>query len=580
MSPVIARRPVPLRHEEQLMREGLHPVLARLAASRGISSRSELDDALGGLLSPSLMLGMDTAARRLADAVERRERVLIVADYDCDGATACAVGLRALQALHFADGRAAEVRYLVPDRFRYGYGLTPEIVELAAQQQPQIIVTVDNGIASTEGVAAANALGIEVIVTDHHLPGAQLPAAAAIVNPNQPGCTFPSKAIAGVGVMFYLMLALRAELRQRGAFAEGMEPNLAELLDLVALGTVADVVPLDRNNRVLVAQGLKRMRAGRLQPGLRALFAVAGRDPRRAAGFDLGFMLGPRINAAGRLTDMSLGIECLVTGDYGRALEIARSLDDLNRERRSIEGGMREQAERMLASLDVGESYSLSLFDPSWHQGVVGILAGRVKERWHRPTLAFARSGEVGSGELKGSGRSIPGLHLRDALDLVAKREPGVLLRFGGHAAAAGVTLKESDYARFAAAFEQAVRDMLPPEALAQRLDTDGSLEASYLDLRMARMLEEQIWGQGFPQPLFCDEFTVVSQRIVGESHTKLKLKRAERALEAMLFNSLEPLPAAVRAVYRVGVNEFNGAQMLQLVIEHWEPLGSEKPRP
>jgi len=576
VKPVIASRPVPLRREEDLRREGLHPVLARLAAARGIVTRSELDDALVNLLPPDLMLGMDGAARRLADAIERRERVLIVADYDCDGATACAVGLRALRALRFQDGRAADARYLVPDRFRYGYGLTPEIVQLAAQQQPHIIVTVDNGIASTDGVAAANALGIAVIVTDHHLPGADLPAAAAIVNPNQPGCRFPSKAIAGVGVMFYLMLALRAELRRRGAFGADTGPNLANLLDLVALGTVADVVPLDRNNRVLVGQGLKRMRTGRLQPGLRALFAVCGRDPRRAAGFDLGFLLGPRINAAGRLTDMSLGIECLVTEDYGRALEIARSLDDLNRERRVIEGDMREQAERMLAALDVGESCSLSLYDPSWHQGVVGILAGRVKERWHRPTIAFARSGtgteNKGEGELKGSGRSIPGLHLRDALDLVAKREPDLLLRFGGHAAAAGLTLKERDYQRFASAFEQAVHDMLPADALARRVDTDGSLESSYMELGMARMLEEQIWGQGFPQPLFCDEFSVISQRIVGTAHLKLKLRRAERVLEAMLFNSLEPLPAAIRAAYRVGVNEFNGTQMLQLVIEHWEP--------
>jgi single-stranded-DNA-specific exonuclease len=579
VKPVIAMRPVPLRSEENLRREGLHPVLARLAAARGIDARSELDDALGSLLSPALLLGMDKAAQRLADAIEHRERVLIVADYDCDGATACAVGLRALRTLRFQDGRAADVRYLVPDRFRYGYGLTPEIVQLAATQQPRVIVTVDNGIASTDGVAAANALGIEVIVTDHHLPGAQLPAAAAIVNPNQPGCAFPSKAIAGVGVMFYLMLSLRAELRKRGAFGTDSEPNLADLLDLVALGTVADVVPLDRNNRVLVGQGLKRMRTGRLQPGLRALFAVAGRDPRRAACFDLGFLLGPRINAAGRLTDMSLGIECLVTEDYGRALEIARSLDDLNRERRVIEGGMREQAERMLEGLDVGESCALSLYDPSWHQGVVGILAGRVKERWHRPTIAFARSSaDNADNELKGSGRSIPGLHLRDALDLVAKREPGLLLRFGGHAAAAGLTLKERDYERFAKAFEQAVHDMLPADALDRRLDTDGSLEPSYLDLGMARMLEEQIWGQGFPQPLFCDEFSVVSQRIVGAAHLKLKLIRAERMLEAMLFNSLEQLPAVVRAVYRVSVNEFNGAQMLQLVIEHWEPAVQAPP--
>jgi len=569
MAPTIAIRRVPLRAEDQLIREGLHPVLARLAAARGISDRDELDDALDKLLPPAALLGMDTAAQRLADAVMKKERIVIVADYDCDGATACAVGMRALRAMQ------ADVQFIVPDRFRFGYGLTPEIVKLAAEFKPDIIITVDNGIASVEGVEAANALGIEVIVTDHHLPGDRLPAAAAIVNPNQPGCTFPSKALAGVGVMFYVMLALRAELRKRGAFGESAGPNLAALLDLVALGTVADVVPLDRNNRALVSQGLKRMRAGKLQPGLQALFAVAGRDPRRAAGFDLGFLLGPRINAAGRLTDMTLGIECLITDDYGRSLEIARSLDDLNRERRTIEGDMREQAERMLATLDVGDTASLALFDPAWHQGVVGILAGRVKERWHRPVIAFARSSE-GSEEIKGSGRSIPGLHLRDALDLVAKREPDLILRFGGHAAAAGLTLRESEFTRFAAAFDRAVRDLLSPEALAHRIDTDGSLAPDYLSLNTARMLEEQIWGQGFPQPLFWDEFAVINQRVVGEKHLKLKLKRDKQVLEAMHFNSLDSLPAAVRAAYRVTTNEFNGIRSLQLVIEHWEPIQNE----
>lgn len=578
IAPTIAIRRVPLRAEDQLIREGLHPVLARLAAARGIGNRGELDDALDKLLPPAALMGMDTAAQRLADAVVKKERIVIVADYDCDGATACAVGMRALRSMQ------AEVQFIVPDRFRFGYGLTPEIVTLAAELKPDILVTVDNGIASVDGVAAANALGIEVIVTDHHLPGDTLPAAAAIVNPNQPGCAFPSKALAGVGVMFYVMLALRAELRKRGAFGESSGPNLAGLLDLVALGTVADVVPLDRNNRALVSQGLKRMRAGKLQPGLQALFAVAGRDPRRAAGFDLGFLLGPRINAAGRLTDMTLGIECLIADDYGRSLEIARSLDNLNRERRTIEGDMREQAERMLATLDVGDTASLALFDPAWHQGVVGILAGRVKERWHRPVIAFARSSEAsdaiagGAGEIKGSGRSVPGLHLRDALDLVAKREPDLILRFGGHAAAAGLTLRESEFARFAAAFDRAVRDMLSPEALAHRIDTDGSLAPDYLSLNTARMLEEQIWGQGFPQPLFWDEFTVTNQRVVGEKHLKLKLKRDKQVVEAMHFNSLESLPNAVRAAYRVTTNEFNGIRSLQLVIEHWEPIQNGEP--
>ena len=580
-APVLFTRPVSLRNEDKLVREGLDPLLARLAAARGITSRSELDDALDKLLPPDL-LGIARAAQLLADAIEGGQRIVIVADYDCDGATACAVGVRAMRAMQLGDGRVADVQFIVPDRFRFGYGLTPEIVQLASELQPDLIVTVDNGIASVEGVAAANALGIAVIVTDHHLPGAALPAAAAIVNPNQPGCGFPSKALAGVGVMFYTMLALRAELRRRGAFGDASGPNLSALLDLVALGTVADVVPLDRNNRILVSQGLKRMRSGKLQPGLRALFAVAGREPRRAAGFDLGFLLGPRINAAGRLTDMSLGIECLITDDYGRALDIARSLDDLNRQRRNIEGDMREQAERMLATLNIGDSNTLALFDPAWHQGVVGILAGRVKDRWFRPTIAFARASAdtdtdanamANDGELKGSGRSIPGLHLRDALDLVSKREPDVILRFGGHAAAAGLTILERDLARFAAAFETAVRDLLSPAALARRIDTDGSLASAYFNLNTARLLEQQIWGQGFPQPLFCDEFAVINQRVVGEKHLKLKLQRANKPLEAMLFNSLDQLPATVRAAYRISVNEFNGVQTLQLVIEHWEAV-------
>src|SRR3989440_2618071 len=447
----ITTRPVPLRVHDQLVREGLHPVLARVCAARGISRRGELDDALSDLIPPSDLMNAERAAALLADAITAGKRMLIVADYDCDGATACAVGVRALSAF------GAKVGYLVPNRFEFGYGLTPEIVALAARSKPELLITVDNGIASVEGVEAAGRLGIEVIVTDHHLPGPELPRAAAIVNPNQPGCAFSSKSLAGVGVMFYVMLALRAELRKRGAFSGKDEPNLGDVLDLVALGTVADVVPLDFNNRVLVAQGLRRIRAGRMQEGVRALFAVAGQDPSRASGFDLGFLLGPRLNAAGRLADMSLGIECLTTGDRRRALEIARQLDELNRARRSIEAGMQAQADELMAKLSVGESSSISLYDPSWHQGVVGILAGRVKDRHHRPTFAFA---PAGASEIRGSGRSILGLHLRDALDLVAKRDPGLVLRFGGHAAAAGLTLRPADFARFAESFEAVAREL------------------------------------------------------------------------------------------------------------------------
>src|SRR6266853_1833253 len=544
----ITTRTVPLRVHDQLVREGLHPVLARVCAARGIIRRGELQDALSGLIPPSDLMNAERAAALLADAIAAGKRMLIVADYDCDGATACAVGMRALSAF------GANVGYLVPNRFEFGYGLTPEIVALAARSKPELLITVDNGIASVEGVDVAGRLGIEVIVTDHHLPGSALPRAVAIVNPNQPGCAFPSKSLAGVGVMFYVMLALRAELRRRGAFSAKEEPNLGDVLDLLALGTVADVVPLDFNNRVLVAQGLRRIRAGRMQEGVRALFAVAARDPTRASGFDLGFLLGPRLNAAGRLSDMSLGIECLTTDDRGRALEIARQLDDLNRERRTIEADMQAQADELMAKLSVGETSSISLYDPSWHQGVVGILAGRVKDRHHRPTFAFA---PAGAGEIRGSGRSIAGLHLRDALDLVAKREPHLLLRFGGHAAAAGLTLRPEDFARFAQSFEAVARELLSP---------------AYLDLGLAQLLDHQVWGQGFPQPLFCDEFEVLGQRVVGEKHLRLKLARAGRTVEAMRFNSLDPLPSPVRAAYRLSVNEFNGMQNLQLVIEHWEP--------
>ena len=562
----ILPRPTRVAVEERLIHEGVHPVLARLFASRGVDARRDIDSGLDALLPPEGLLGIDRAATLIADAIARNESLLIVADYDCDGATACAVGIRALRAM------GAKVDYLVPDRFKFGYGLTPEIVALAALRKPDMIITVDNGIASIEGVAAANALNISVVVTDHHLPGLALPEAAAIVNPNQPGCSFSSKAIAGVGVMFYVMLALRAELRRRGRFADGEEPVLADLLDLVALGTVADVVRLDRNNRILVSQGLKRMRAGRLKVGMKALFTVAGRLFDRAGTFDLGFAIGPRLNAAGRLEDMSLGIECLVTDDEAKALNIAQRLDELNRERRSIESGMKEQADAIIETIDVGERFSLSLYDPGWHQGVVGIVAGRLKDRHHRPVFAFARSD---GGEVRGSGRSINGLHLRDALDLVDKRAPGMLLRFGGHAAAAGVTLRESDFARFQDCLEEVVRELLSPADLSRVIETDGALETSYLSLGVAKMLEQQIWGQGFPQPMFCAEFSVRSQRIVGEKHLKLRLDAGGRTLEAMRFNSADPLPALVNAAYRISVNEYNGMQSLQLIIEDWEPAGS-----
>ncbi|MCU0803536.1 MAG: single-stranded-DNA-specific exonuclease RecJ [Burkholderiales bacterium] len=555
-------RKAPLVLEQRLVREGVHPLLSRLYAARGVGSAAEVDIALERLVPPGQLRNADAAARFLADAIAAAKRLLIVADYDCDGATACAVGMRALAAF------GATVEYLVPDRFVLGYGLTPELVALAAARRPDVIVTVDNGIASVDGVAAASALGIATVITDHHLPGETLPAATVIVNPNQPGDAFPSKAIAGVGVMFYVMLALRAELRRRNAFADRPEPNLAALLDLVALGTVADVVRLDANNRVLVSQGLRRIRAGRMQPGIAALFAVAGRDARRATAFDLGFALGPRLNAAGRLADMSLGIECLVTENMERALAIARQLDDLNRERRDIESGMIESAEGLLADLDVERRASVALFDPGWHQGVVGILASRIRERTHRPTFAFAPSD---GGELRGSGRSIPGFHLRDALDLVSKRDPGLIRRFGGHAAAAGLTLAAADLARFRDAFEGVARELAGPELFRRTLETDGPLDAAYFNLDTVRMLDEPVWGQGFPQPLFADEFVVESQRLVGEKHLKLKLAKDGRSLSAIHFRREAPLPARVRAAYRLAIDEWNGAQSVQLVVEHAE---------
>ena len=561
---LILTRPVPQRARDMLVQQGLHPVLAQLYAARGVLDKGEVEGELAGLILPECLLHADRAAVLLADAIERRQRLLIVADYDCDGATACAVGVRALRAF------GADVAYLVPNRFEYGYGLTPEIVELAAHapRRPDLLITVDNGIASIEGVARANELGIATLVTDHHLPGDTLPQAACIVNPNQPGCDFPSKAIAGVGVMFYVMLALRIELRRRDWFKDRPEFNLATLLDLVALGTVADVVRLDHNNRILVAQGLKRIRAGKLQPGIAALLRVAGREAKRASCFDLGFAAGPRLNAAGRLADMALGIECLITDDTARALNIAQDLDRLNRERREIEGGMQEQALAMLEGLEAGEAYTLSLHDPSWHQGVVGILAARIKDRLHRPVIAFAAGT---AGELKGSGRSIPGLHLRDALDLVAKRAPGLILRFGGHAAAAGLTLRSEGLTQFSELFESTVRALINASDLARSIETDGPLESAYMNLDTLRLLEREVWGQGFPQPLFYDRFTVLNQRVVGEKHLKLRLQRDGKSFDAIRFNSLTPAGNSIRAAYRLALNEYNGVQSVQLIVEEWE---------
>jgi single-stranded-DNA-specific exonuclease len=560
----IQPRDVPAIALTRLTDAGLPPLLARLYAARGIARRDELDYSLESLIPPTALTGAEAAARMLADAIAANAKLLIVADYDCDGATACAVGIRALR------GFGATVDYLVPNRFTFGYGLTPAIVELAAQRRPDVLITVDNGIASVEGVAAAKRLGIATLITDHHLAGPELPAADVIVNPNQPGCDFPSKHLAGVGVIFYTMLALRAELRRRGHFETRAEPKLGELLDLVALGTVADVVRLDHNNRVLVHQGLARMRANRMQPGVRALFAAASREPARATTFDLGFGLGPRLNAAGRLNDMSLGIECLICDDAARAAQMARDLDQLNRERRDIEGDMQIRADEMLADIDPGRATGIALFDVEWHQGVIGILAGRVKERLHRPVVAFARGDE---GLIKGSGRSIPGLHLRDALDLMSKREPALLRTFGGHAMAAGLTIAEADFPRFAAAFDAVVAELCGPDVLNPAIETDGALSTQEMTLEAARLLEREIWGQGFPAPLFSDRFEVESQRLLKDAHVKLTLRRGTERFEAVRFRHADPAPDVLTAAFRLSVNEYRGAASLQLLIDDWDEV-------
>jgi single-stranded-DNA-specific exonuclease len=577
-APLLQARDAPPRVAFALEQQGVHPLLARLLAARGVASADELDTSPSRLLPPSTMKGAADAGVLLADAIGAQRRICIVADYDCDGATACAVALRGLRLLG-----AEHVGYVVPDRAVHGYGLTPAIVELAQARggadgalAPELLVTVDNGIASLEGVAHAKALGMQVLITDHHLPRVDagavvLPAADVIVNPNQPGCGFASKAIAGVGVMFYVLLATRAELRQRGAFTTREEPRLDALLDLVALGTVADVVKLDANNRRLVAQGLKRVRAGRVQPGVEALFRIAGRKAERAAGFDFAFALGPRINAAGRLSDMTLGIECLATDDPGRADQLARQLDDINRERRDVEGGMRERADEALAALAglMAEApAAVTLFDEAFHEGVVGIVAGRVKDRLHRPTFVFARGAD---GRLKGSGRSIAGFHLRDALDLVAKRDPTLLARFGGHAMAAGCTLasaESSAVTHFGSQLQAVAAEWLDTSALTRSLRIDGPLELQWFNTETVQLLEAQVWGQGFEPPLFCDQVQVLQQRLVGDKHLKLRVRHAGQERDAIWFNHAEPLPATTRLAYRLALDEWNGRQRVQMVVE------------
>ncbi|MHB8533923.1 MAG: single-stranded-DNA-specific exonuclease RecJ [Sulfuricaulis sp.] len=560
--------------------DGLHPVLQRIYRSRQVTSAQELEQSFDRLIPPSRLGGIDRAAELLADVMERQRHILIVADFDADGATSCALAVRALR-----DMGARNVSYIVPNRFEYGYGLTPEIVALAAQQNPDLIVTVDNGISSVDGVTEARRRGIDVLVTDHHLPGETLPTANVIVNPNQRGDDFPSKHLAGVGVIFYVLLALRAHLRQKGWFAQQgiAEPHLAKWLDLVALGTVADVVPLDANNRILVSQGLSRINQGGACPGIEALLRVAGRAPQNVTATDLGFLVGPRLNAAGRLTDMSLGIACLLADDADSAQALAEKLDALNRERRTIEAKMQQQALAAVENLRLDMAAlprGLCLFDESWHQGVIGIVAARIKEHTHRPVIAFA---PVSDSEIKGSARSVPGLHIRDALDAIATRHPRILSRFGGHAMAAGLTLQRAHLEAFGQAFDEEVSRHLSDGDLQGKIISDGELAAEDISLPLAELLRASgPWGQGFPEPVFDGCFEVLSQRVVGEKHLKLNLRPSHQAktLDAIAFNCVRngeiTVYSQIRAAYRLDVNEYRGNRSLQLIIEHLENIEAE----
>ena len=559
----IAVRPYSLQSFRHLHDAGIHPVLARIFAARGISELAELSTGLSGMIPPKQLLNIGKAAVFLADAIAGGRKMTVIADYDCDGATACAVALRGLKLM------GARVDFMVPNRFDNGYGLTPAIVDEAKKNHgTEVLVTVDNGIASLEGIGRAVALGMEVLVTDHHLPGDELPKNCIVVNPNQPGCPFPSKHLAGVGVMFYVLLALRAEMRLRHVFDESTQPRLDHLLDLVALGTFADVVRLDANNRILVAQGLRRIRSGFMQPGVAALFMVSGRDCRKASPFDLGFALGPRLNAAGRLSDMALGIECLLTDDVSRALQMAEELNRINTERREIEADMRLEAREKIARFQPENRATICVLSEDWHQGIIGILASRIKEKYFRPTMAFAAGKD---GRLRGSGRSIPEFHMRDALDLIAKRHPGLIVQFGGHAMAAGLTLKADGFEVFSEAFEAVAKDWLTQTQLERLVETDGSLDDDCFSLDFIHLLDAQVWGHGFPPPLFCDEFTVLNQRILKDRHLKLQLEKNGRHFDAIQFGSTTMLPRCARLAYRLDANEYNGRTSVQLLVEHAE---------
>ena len=577
MQKSIVRQPAPGISADSDRPQGVSPLLWRIYKARGINAASELERELSSLIPPDRMTGLEQAVTVLSTAIREGRRILIVGDFDADGATSCALAVLVLRAFGHQS-----VQFLVPDRFKFGYGLTPEIVEHARAYRPELIVTVDNGISSVSGVAAARALGCQVLVTDHHLAGPVLPEAEALVNPNLSDNSFPSKALAGVGVIFYVLIGLRSHLRATGWFdTRGIPaPNMADYLDLVALGTVADVVPLDSNNRILVHQGLQRIRSGRCRPGIAALLRIAGRNPARAQTADMGFAVGPRLNAAGRIDDMSRGIDCLLADDPDHANELAAELDRLNRERRAIEDEMKQQAEMVLESWAPDDKrelpWGLCLYQVDWHQGVIGILASRIKERYHRPVIAFAPGGE---GSLKGSARSIPGLHIRDALDEVAVLQPALLQKFGGHAMAAGMTIREADFAEFAQVFDQVVRSHLQPDDLQAVIRSDGAIAEQEMNLETARAISDGgPWGQGFAEPIFDDRFEVISSRVVGEKHWKLVMRPAggDLVVDAIAFNAVESLPVmpqTVHAAYRLDENEWQGRVSLQLRIEYLEEV-------
>ena len=550
---------------QALTNRGFPEPLARALAARHVTSPSDLDYEFKEMLSPWDLKNCREAGEAIADAIWKQKKIVIIGDYDCDGATAVSVGILGLQALG-----AFNVSYLIPDRDKDGYGLSPQLVDRAAAAGAELIITVDNGISSVAAVEHAKTLGIEAVVTDHHLPGDEIPD-TLVVNPNQRGDTFPSKSLAGVGVIFYVLIAVRSALRAKGAYPNGKQPNLQHLIDLVALGTVADVVPLDRNNRILVSKGLDSIRAGKMQPGVSALLSVAGKNAHRISANDLGYILGPRINAAGRLDSINKGVECLTSYDYNTALFYAKELDQINAERRNREVSMQSDAILSLQTISVDDSNSIVLKGDDWHAGIIGLVASRIKEQTYRPVIAFAPSEENGEHVLKGSGRSIPGIHLRDALDRVSKLSPGLILKFGGHAMAAGLTIRKDAFDEFKELFARAVKELSDPETFERNIVTDGELRASDFNIELVEAIRKHVWGQAFPEPLFANQFKVLSQRVLKDQHLKLSLEVDGREIQAIWFRHKRELPPTVRLAYKLDINDFRGRQSVQLIIEGME---------